>query len=180
VYFMQHSDDEALVSRARAGDTGAFETLVTRYHRVLFTVALRMLGNDADAGDATQVAFIRAYERLDSFDPRFRFFSWLYRILLNECSNSRRGRRAPQEIASELAADPTPLEALERAERRRRVQMALLDLPAEYRQVVVLRHFGELSYEEIAGTLGISSKTVKSRLYTARQRLLAQLVGETI
>ena len=72
----------------------------------------------------------------------------------------------------------SPLEALEAAERRRRVQHALLALSREYREVIVLRHFGELGYDDIAATLGIPAKTVKSRLYTARQRLLELLVGE--
>jgi RNA polymerase sigma-70 factor, ECF subfamily len=180
VYFMQDPDDASLVARSADGEAAAFEILVARYQRVLFTVALRMLGDYEDARDATQVAFVKAFQRLDSFDPHFRFFSWIYRILLNECLNCRRGRRAHEELPPALAVDPTPLEALEAEERRRRVQHALLDLPGDYRQVVVLRHFADLSYEEIAATLGIDVRTVKSRLYTARQRLLAQLIGEEI
>jgi RNA polymerase sigma-70 factor, ECF subfamily len=180
VYFMQDPDDAALVARSTGGDNAAFEILVTRYQRVLFTVAFRMLGDYEDARDATQVAFVKAYQRLDTFDPHYRFFSWLYRILLNECSNCRRSRRVHEEIGSAVAVDPTPLEALEAEERRRRVQHALLDLPDDYRRVVVLRHFAELSYDEIAATLGVDVRTVKSRLYTARQRLLAQLMGERI
>jgi RNA polymerase sigma-70 factor (ECF subfamily) len=178
-------DDASLVERSAGGDLEAFEVLVTRYQRVLFKVALRMLGEHADASDATQAALVKAYQNLESFDPRFRFFSWIYRILLNECLNARRSRRrhehedVAEEAAREIAGNGTPLEALERAERRQRVQKALLALPDDYRQVVVLRHFAELSYDDIAATLAIPAKVVKSRLYTARQRLAEMLLMET-
>ena len=175
---MQQPDDATLVERSAGGDADAFEVLVGRHHRVLFSVALRMLGNYDDASDATQAAFIKAYERLGSFDPRYRFFSWIYRILLNECLNVRRSRKPHEEVTPELAVGGSPLDALEAAERRRRVQAALLSLSVEYRVVVVLRHFGSLSYDEIAAILSIPAKTVKSRLYTARQRLLELLAGE--
>ena len=179
---MQNPDDESLVQRSAGGDLEAFETLVTRYQRVLFKVALRMLGDHADASDATQAALVKAYQNLGSFDPRFRFFSWIYRILLNECLNTRRSRRKHEQEAAALglAGPGTPLDALERVERRQRVQKALLALPEDYRQVVVLRHFAELSYDEIAATLAIPATVVKSRLYTARQRLAAMLLMETI
>jgi RNA polymerase sigma-70 factor (ECF subfamily) len=169
---MQGQDDAALVAGAANGDTSAFEVLVTRYEAVLFRVAFRMLGNYEDARDATQSAFIKAYQKLDTFDQRFRFFSWIYRILLNECLNTRRDRRPHEDVAPDLPANGTQLDALEASDRRKLVQQALLALPVEYRQVVVLRHFGELNYDDIAATLGIPAKTVKSRLYTARQRLL--------
>ena len=177
---MEDVDDAALVARSISGEAEAFEILVTRYQRVLFSVALRMLGDHADAGDATQAAFVKAFEGLDTFDPRFRFFSWLYRILVNECLNARRGRRPHEEVAPDLKCIGTPLEAFEAAERRRRVQRALLALPMDLRQVVVLRHFGDLSYDDIAATLGVPSSTVKSRLYSARQRLGELLLGEKV
>lgn len=178
---MQNPDDESLVQRSAGGDLEAFEILVTRYQRVLFKLALRMLGDHADANDATQSALVKAYQNLGSFDTRFRFFSWMYRILLNECLNARRGRRKHEQeaVAIEMAGPGTPLDALERVERRQRVQKALLALPDDYRQVVVLRHFAELSYDEIAATLAIPVKVVKSRLYTARQRLAEMLLMET-
>jgi RNA polymerase sigma-70 factor (ECF subfamily) len=177
---MQDSEDTTLVARSVKGDADAFEALVTRYHRVLFNVATRMLGDREEASDATQTTFIKAYEQLAHFDPRFRFFSWIYRILLNECLNVRRGRRTHEPITPELVSGSSPLEILERSERRRHVQRALLALPFEYREVVVLRHFAELSYDDIAITVGIPSKTVKSRLYTARQRLVELLITDKV
>lgn len=177
---MQDAHDADLVARTLAGQPEAFEALVGRYQRVLFKVALRMLGDHADAADATQSAFIKAYERLGTFDPRFRFFSWIYRILLNECLNAKRSRRVHDEPAAEPLTQSTAFDAVASAERRARVQRALLALPLESRQVVVLRHFAGLSYDEIAEAVGIPAKTVKSRLYSARQRLCELLLVEKV
>ena len=176
-YMDSDADDLALVARCRAGGTAAFEVLVVRYQRVLFTVALRMLGNHAAACDAAQNAFVKAYQKLDTFDQTRRFFSWIYRILVNECLNLQRDSRPLEEIPPDLAAVGTPADAFEAEERRRHVQAAILALPAEYREVVVLRFFAEQSYEEIGETLHLPVKTVKSRLHTAKERLATALRG---
>lgn len=167
----QDADDRALVSRALEGDTGAFEALVTRHQRALYTVACRMLGNRDEARDAVQGALVKAYEHLGSFDPRHRFFSWIYRIVVNECLNLLRARRPVDDLSPTLAARDTPFEVAANGERARQVQEALSSLTPEARAVIVMRHFGELSYQEIAAALSVPSKTVKSRLYAARQRL---------
>lgn len=177
VYIEQDADDLALVARCRAGDTAAFEGLVTRYQRVLFTVARRMLGNEDAANDAAQNAFVKAYQKLDTFDPTRRFFSWIYRILVNECINARRDQRPDQPLTPDLPSTGTPADLFEVTERRERVQAAILALPLEYREVIVLRHYTGLSYDEIGETLNIPSKTVKSRLYSAKERLAAMLRG---
>ena len=172
---MGDTDDAAVVTRCLNGEHNAYEAIVTRYQRGLFNVALRMLGNYEDARDATQNAFIKAYEHLDSFNTEQRFFSWLYRILKNECLNVLRGRRPSEPVSLGLPAGEGE-DPIEVRERHRAVQEALMALSMEYREVVVLRHFTDLSYDEIAATLGIPSKTVKSRLYTARQQLGELLV----
>jgi RNA polymerase sigma-70 factor (ECF subfamily) len=177
VYLSQDADDTALVRRCRTGDWAAFEAIVQRHQRVFHTVALRMLGDREDARDATQTTFVKVFEHLDSFDEHQRFFSWAYRILRNECLNMLRARRSTEPVSEQLQAPDGPMDRLERDERRRRVQAALLALPVEYREVVVLRHFAGLSYAEVGTTLGIPEKTVKSRLYTARQRLGERLLG---
>jgi RNA polymerase sigma-70 factor (ECF subfamily) len=179
VYLSQDADDVVLVEQTLGGDQRAFELLIERHQRALFTVAARMLGSRDEAADATQNAFVRVYQHLGSYDPRHRFYSWIYRILVNECLNVLRGRRSSNEPA-DAQVDPAdgPLEALQASERRRHVQQALLALPADLRAVIVLRHYAGLSYEEIGEAVGgLPVKTVKSRLYTARQRLGQLLFG---
>jgi RNA polymerase sigma-70 factor (ECF subfamily) len=178
VYVSQDADDLASVRRCLDGDGAAFAPIVERYQRLLFTVALRMLGNEDEANDAAQNAFVKAYQKLATFDPGRRFFSWIYRILVNECLNQRREQRPAEPISPDLAAaEEGPADLFETVERRKRVQAAILALPMEYREVIVLRHFTELSYEEIGETLHVPAKTVKSRLHTAKERLAAMLRG---
>jgi RNA polymerase sigma-70 factor, ECF subfamily len=175
VYVSRDAEDSALVDRCRNGDTAAFEPIVEHYQRLLFTVAFRILGDPDEARDAAQNAFVKAYQKLETFDPSRRFFSWIYRILLNECLNVRRDRHPHEQLTPDLAAAGSPVDLLERAERRRRVQAAVRALPVDQREVIVLRHFTELSYDEIADALQVPAKTVKSRLHTARQRLSQML-----
>jgi RNA polymerase sigma-70 factor (ECF subfamily) len=170
----EQNDDCLWVARCLKGEAAAFEPLVNRYQRVLFGVALRLLGNYEDAKDATQNTFIRAYEHLDSFDANRRFFSWIYRIAVNESLNLRRARR-PQPFDGVVEVSGGQAEAVEASERAARVEHAISHLSEEYREVVVLRYFGELSYEEISEAVGVPEKTVKSRLFSARQRLAAEL-----
>jgi RNA polymerase sigma-70 factor (ECF subfamily) len=172
-------DDAGLVKRSLDGDHAAFEMLVNRYQRVLYSVAVRMLGNREDAKDAAQTAFVRAYERLSTFDPSFRFFSWLYRILVNECLNVLKSRRPVETIDALLPAlaAGNPFDAAALGERRAQVETAVLQLPHDYREVIVLRHFIDMSYEEMSEAIGVPVKTVKSRLHTARQRLGQLLLG---
>ena len=177
VYFSSDTDDLALVGQTLAGQHEAFGVLVTRYQKVMYTVALRMLGNPEDARDATQDAFVKAFERLATFDGKHRFFSWLYRILVNECLNVRRDRRPEGPLDADTEGAGTPFDATLESERREQIQLALLKLSPEYRTVVVLRHFAGQSYGEIAEALAIPEKTVKSRLYSARQRLGELLLG---
>jgi RNA polymerase sigma-70 factor, ECF subfamily len=181
VYLSQDPEDAALVDRCLSGDLSAFEVLVRRYQRPLFNVALRMLGNRDDAADTTQNTFVKVYQRLDTFDARHRFFSWVYRILLNECLNVLRSRRSSDAMPPSSPNSVSPSDEYEQAERHRRIEAALLALPADSRAVIVLRHFGELSYEEIGTALdGLPVKTVKSRLHSARRRLAELLLADTV
>jgi len=169
--------DEVLVRQTLAGDADAFGVLVTRYQKVMYTVALRMLGNAEDAADATQDAFVKAYRGLPTFDSTHRFYSWMYRILVNECLNAIRSRRPLDPLDAEIAGRGNPFETALAVERRGQIEAALQRLTPEYRSVVVLRHFAGQSYGEIAAALDIPEKTVKSRLFSARQLLGEMLLG---
>ncbi len=149
---------------------------MNRYHRSVFNVALRMLGNVQDAEDVTQTAFGNAFAALDSYDPRYRFFSWIYRMAMNESLNTLKGRKNVVSLDGSFDV-PTPTAISESAaEAEERVGSALKELKADDRAVVVLRHFVSFSYEEISDVLGVPVKTVKSRLFTARERLRQSLL----
>jgi RNA polymerase sigma-70 factor, ECF subfamily len=177
VSFPIGDDDRACVERCLQGDTSAFRTLVERYQRVLFTVAVRMLGDADEATDAAQDAFVRAYRKLQTYDQGHKFFSWLYRILVNECLNVRRTRRLLVPLDAGMAAGDNPHRIAEQAELRESVRSALGRLTVAYREVVVLRHYAGMSYAEIGEALGVPEKTVKSRLYSARQQLGEDLLN---
>ena len=172
---MDRDPDEALIARCRQGESAAFTVLIGRYQRPIYNAAYRVLGNADDAADITQVVFLRIAERLDEYDARYKFFSWIYRIALNEALNllRRQGREEPLEDAEDLPdgnhADPQW--RAEEAERSARIQGALMKLKPEDRMLLVLRHYSECSYREIGEALGLDEKTVKSRLYEARQRM---------
>jgi RNA polymerase sigma-70 factor, ECF subfamily len=143
----------------------------------VFNVALRMLGNVQDAEDVTQTVFGNAFAALDSYDPRFRFFSWIYRMTVNESLNSLKRRRNAVSLDGSFDI-PSPGGVSESAvEAEDRVGRALRELKPDDRAVVVLRHFVSFSYEEISDVLGVPVRTVKSRLFTARERLRQALVA---
>lgn len=148
---------------------------MNRYHRSVYNVALRMLGNVQDAEDVTQTTFGNAFAALESYDPQYRFFSWIYRMTFNESLNTLKRRR---NVVSLDGSIDVPVEAVSEsaAEAEDRVGKALLDLKPDDRAVVVLRHFVSFSYEEISDVLGVPVKTVKSRLFTARERLRQSLL----
>lgn len=164
-----------LVERLRRGDNGAFRQLVLKYQRPLYNAAYRVLGREEDARDITQVVFLRIAERLEGYDARYKFFSWVYRIALNESLNllRRAGREEPLEEGADErdgeGADPESQAA--RAQIAREVQKALMRMRFTDRAVLTLRHFSECSYEEIAEILELKVETVKSRLFEARGRL---------
>lgn len=177
MYLAQDDEDVAAIGQCLAGNSEAFAILVERYQRVMYVVALRTLGNEADAGDAAQTAFVKAYEQLATFNPQYRFFSWLYRILRNECLNMLRARRPEQPLPPTLPSSSSPFDSARASAQHRDIQAALQALSADEREVIVLRHFAELRYDEIATVLAIPASTVKSRLYSARQRLGQLLLG---
>jgi RNA polymerase sigma-70 factor (ECF subfamily) len=169
-------DDESIVRRCLGGESQAFEVILDRYQRPLFNVAYRMLGDAEEARDATQVAFVKAWRGLPTYRSEYKFFSWLYRILVNQALSQRRRRRPAEELDERLEAPGgTPEQQLEASERDHGVREAIGTLSDEHRQVIVLRHYLQKSYEEIAEMLGIPAKTVKSRLFTARRVLGSEL-----
>ncbi len=169
---MARDDDAMLIEACLGGDRHAFDKLVDRYQGPLFNVAFRITGSIEDAMDATQSAFVNAYEKLNTFDPSYRFFSWIYRITINQALNTA-NRRREQAIdgVNEPSTDRNPSDVFDSTEIRGHLTRALSELEPHHRTVIVLKHLDGYSYREIGEILEIPEKTVKSRLYTARQRL---------
>jgi RNA polymerase sigma-70 factor, ECF subfamily len=172
--------DRVLVTRYLDGDATAAGALVDRYQRPLFNLALRMLGNVQDAEDVTQTVFCNAFVAMRSYDPKYRFFSWLYRMTVNESLNQLK-RRKPTVMLDEQAQFPVREVAADTSvEAEDRVRTALMNLKPDDRIVVVLRHFVSLSYERIAEVLEVPVQTVKSRLFTARERLRLVMLAQRV
>lgn len=169
---MTDDTEAALVARCRNGDRSACDALLRRYERQVYAAAFRILHHREDAIDVTQTAFLRVFEHFDRYDPRQRFDSWLYRIAVNEALDLVRSRRPSEALAEETADDHQgPDEAAARGQSDQLIQDALMHLKIDYRIVIVLKHLQGCGYEEIAHILDCPVKTVKSRLFTARQAL---------
>jgi RNA polymerase sigma-70 factor (ECF subfamily) len=176
---VESDDDTELLQRFRKGDREAFAALVIRYQKPIYNAAYWVLRKSEDASDVTQTVFLKVVERLDDYDPQYKFFSWIYRIAVNESLNLLRRNGHEDELDDdtdfESPVGESPESRLGQLERSRRLQDALMQLSTNDRVVLTLRHFSECSYQEIAQVLEIDEKTVKSRLFDARQRLRAQL-----
>ena len=187
---MDNDRDRALLSRCRQGDRDAFTTLVASYERPVFAVAYRMLGSATDAADAVQSVFLKMFEHLDGYDAKYKVFSWIYRIAVNESldrlqwrkhngmSQCNPGADASMEGRHEeriASTDEGPEGLAEAGQLHDVLQEAIMELQQDHRAVIVLRHYSGCSYEEMATILNVPEKTVKSRLYGARQALKKSL-----
>ena len=172
-----HKDiDAALLEDCKRGDRLALGSLVRRYERPVYNAAFRMLGNPDEAADVTQTVFLKAFEHLDRFNPKYKFFSWIYRIAVNESINQLNRRKRAEPLGDSLvSAERGPDATVEAGRLSDELQAALLTLSEDHRAVIVLRHFTEFSYRQIGEILEIPAKTVKSRLFTARQKLRENL-----
>ncbi len=161
------------IAAAQQGDRQAFGELVELHRQGVINVVYRMCGDPQLAEEAAQEAFIRVWQNVQRYNPRFAFRSWVYRIALNVAIDDLRRRKETVDIEAEpLAADPeSPEASLERKERSGRVRQAVLDLPPASRAVLVLREYEELTYQEIAEALDIPIGTVMSRLNYARSQI---------
>lgn len=170
--------DHALVEGLKRGEPDALHQTYERHGERVQRLCRRLLGRAADAEDAAQDVFVRLLERARSFDGRARFSTWLHRLTVNTCLHRiererlRRGPPLPADGDEPADARASPLDAAARAEAGERLERLLGRLTAEHRAVLVLRELEQLSYREIALTLGIPEGTVMSRLSRARESLL--------
>ncbi len=190
---MQQPDDLTLVKRCRAGDTQAFQTLVERYQRRVYSVAYGMLKDRDEAMDVAQETFVKVYKYMDHFKGDSSFYTWLYRIATNLAIDAKR-RRAPEgeptEFDESVRREPSeepgilssrlgsnPQKAAMRKELLEKIDDALSQIPEKHRAILLLREVEGMSYEDLARTLNIQKGTVMSRLFHARkkvQRILSE------
>jgi RNA polymerase sigma-70 factor, ECF subfamily len=174
---MDKSRDHELILRCRRGDRQALGELIKEYERPIYNAAFRILGNPDDAADITQTVFMKVFERIEQYNPEYKFFSWIYRIAINESINQRNRNKDLQPYEDEyVSAGFAPEDSIDAQKLSDVIQASLMELQEDYRVVVVLRHFSEMSYHDISGILSIPEKTVKSRLYSARQLMKARLM----
>jgi RNA polymerase sigma-70 factor (ECF subfamily) len=165
-------DDRILLRAAQDGDLDAFEALVRHHQAAVYRIALRMLGSEADAQDATQETFVRAWRGLKRFRRESTVSTWLYRIVTRRCLDMLAARRPTEDLQIELAARIDPADTAEQRERLRAVTRAIAGLPDEQRAALVLREFEGLSYDQVADVLNTSVSAVKGRIHRARLAVL--------
>jgi RNA polymerase sigma-70 factor (ECF subfamily) len=180
--------ESQLISQAITGDMDAFSMLVVLYQQPLYNLTYRMLGDSAEAEDAAQETFIRAFTNLDQYDPSRSFKTWVFSIASNHCIDRLRKRRLTWLSIDEnenegllphpslVSHDPTPEQSAILHEQSELIQNLLSELAPDYRAVVILRYWYDMSYLEIAEAMNTTESAIKSRLFRARQ-MLADKVG---
>src|SRR5687767_13030734 len=186
VPFTTISDPELVASAARGLD-GSFEELVNRYQRPISAFVYRMVGDYDAALDLTQEIFIKVYASLSRYRPEFKFSTWIYKIAHNAAidhlrRNSGRERSLQNGTESDSydlpieSEGPSPEQQSERAERRAEIETVVRSLPTPYRELIVLRHSQDMTYEEIVEVTGLPLGTVKNRLFRAREMMRQQFL----
>ena len=179
--------DEELVAAILNGEAALYTDLVERYQGRLVNYVNRFLGNVEESRELCQEVFLRVYRALDRYNPKFRFSTWLFRVAQNAAIDLLRKRRLKLVPMQQVTADgqvlqrefPSeerdPYRVLHNVERRQAILAAIDGLKGEYRELIQLRHFGEMTYEEIAEFKGMPLGTVKNKLFRGRQMLKARL-----
>jgi RNA polymerase sigma-70 factor (ECF subfamily) len=173
---MAELSDPDLIQRCRKGDQAAFGVIVERYQTPVYNAALRILHDPMEAEDVAQTVFLKTWENLDSYDPQYKVFSWIYRIAVNESLNARKKQRRFESLddvgaARSESGDPDDGDAVNRA---------LGGLLPEDRAIIILKHLDGFSYHDIGFIMDWPDATVKSRLYSARQRLKDIILAQQV
>lgn len=178
---MKENEDNLLVKRCLQGDKRAFENLVRKYEKTVFNVIYQMVRDFSDTEDLTQTVFVKVYQNLEKFDEHYKFYSWLYRITMNETLNYLQQKKAVFEIPVNYESlDKTPDRILDEAEMIHFIDGALAVLDPNYRILIIMRHFLDLSYREMSEIVRLPERKVKSRLYMARQIMARYMIEKGI
>jgi RNA polymerase sigma-70 factor (ECF subfamily) len=167
-----NDDDKILVKECLKGNKKSFEEIVEKYYKTIFRLSFRITRDYDNAEEITQIAFVKAYENLESYNSKYKFFSWIYRMTVNEAINFSKRNDRNQRIDEKYSTDErNPDKIFEKVELKGKVQEAVMELDLLYRLPVVLKHLFDYSYQELSYILDVPEKTVKSRLFTGRQLL---------
>jgi len=181
VYLQLENEDFILVSDCLSGNGRSYDIIVEKYYKIIFRLANKFVRDFDDAEEITQSVFVKAYENLKDYNPKYKFFSWLYRITVNESINFDKRRKNIEEISENLQSfDDNPDKIYDNNTLSDLITEALMELDMIYRMPVVLKHFLDYSYKELSYLLDVPEKTVKSRLFTGRQLLKDILVKKRV
>lgn len=177
------NQDQILIDRCLAGDSRAFNDLINRYKRQVFSLIFRLVHNQSDVEDIAQETFIKAYKSFESYDPSYPFLTWLFKIAHNSAIDFLRAKK-PESLSIHDEENPLDIEAtdtsleerIEASSQQELIEKVLGTLPPLYCEILVLRHQQELSYEEISQSLDIPVGTVKIRLFRARDIMKQKLL----
>lgn len=179
-------DDTQLVARSLKQDHEAFGQLIDRHASTIVNLAYRMIGNQAEAEDLAQEAFLAAFKALPTFRADAKFSTWLYRIASNKCKDWLRVKRpgqgqydvdADEQLDLHVSEDRTPEDLLSQQQVAKELNQAIQRLPPLYREAFVLKHIEGLSYEEMEDILGVGGDTLKMRVYKGRVQLSRELAA---
>jgi len=185
----EHLDDRTLVARILEGDRDRFTELVKRYEKRIINYVYRITHRYEDAHDLAQEIFVKVYVALDRYDPKYQFSTWLFRIAQNSAIDALRKKSVNEvSISPKPGEDDTkerefadtgvsPYRAMSNKQLADAIDLAVKNLPSDYRELIQLRHFAELSYEEIASMKRLPLGTVKNKLFRARNLLKVELEG---
>ncbi len=179
---MEIHDEKYYINRIKGGDKEAFAWVVDTYRDMIFTVCIRMLTSEADAEEAAQDVFVKAYRYLDSFQEQSKFSTWLYRIAYNHCISEIRKKVRMIDLVDELPegevneSDLDGLDMMSASERSRYLQMAIEALPETDGVVVTLFYYKELSLDEIAEITGLTNSNVQIKLHRSRKKMYQVII----
>jgi len=169
-------DDNELVYEVIHGSISSFEVLIERYQKTVFNIVIRMVNDEETARDLTQDIFIRAFEKMGSFNFRYRFFSWIYRITINTTINYLKSKQKVESLKKVEKLNYVEIPEVDEEERSRKLRLGLRNVRADYRLLLLLKYFFGLSYEEMAEIMEIPEKKIKARLFSAREKLREELL----
>jgi RNA polymerase sigma-70 factor (ECF subfamily) len=170
--------EQIIIESILAGQIDQYRILVGKYQNPVFRLIMKIVGNYDDAKDLTQDVFVKAFESMKQYKPQYKFFSWIYRIAINEALLFVKRKRNFRQIES--VTDPAchlPDQTPDYENREKLLNNAINDLAESYKSVILLKYYSDLSYTEMAETLSLPEKTVKSRLFDARKMLREKLIN---